>query len=217
MELFKQRLEEQQERHAGGSKWIGTGGTSPFGNGGYHPEGIRVGGDSAGNRTAVKVWDMRQFRDYDDQLELGTRNFKVALRRLRRFARQGADLELDLDDTIASTARNAGTSTCGWCPSAAIPSGADAAERGRQHGRPHRARGGTVFGRTQRVPPPRRLLLPQLPVRKPLAEKPPAPERALRTWDVLRKYNADWRLIIVGDATMSPYKILQPGARSSTT
>ena len=108
MELFKQRLEEQKERHAGGNKWIGTGGTSPFGNGGYHPEGIRVGGDSAGNRSAVKVWDMRQFRDYDDQVELGTRNFKVALRRLRRFAREGAELELDLDDTIASTARNAG-------------------------------------------------------------------------------------------------------------
>lgn len=108
MELFKERMEEQKERHAGGSKWIGTGGTSPFGNGGYHPEGIRVGGQSAGNRSAVKVWDMRQFKDYDDQVELGTRNFKVALRRLRRFAREGAELELDLDDTIASTARNAG-------------------------------------------------------------------------------------------------------------
>src|SRR3546814_15813711 len=96
MELFKQRLEEQKERHAGGSKWVGTGGTSPFGNSGYHPEGIRVGGDSAGNRSAVKVWDMRQFRDYDDRLELGIRNFKVALRRLRRFAREGAELELDL-------------------------------------------------------------------------------------------------------------------------
>jgi len=108
MEEFKKRLEEQKGRHQGGNKWIGTGGTSPFGNGGYHPEGIRVGGQSAGNRSAVKVWDMRQFKDYDDQVELGTRNFKVALRRLRRFAREGAELELDLDDTIASTARNAG-------------------------------------------------------------------------------------------------------------
>jgi uncharacterized protein len=108
MELFKERLEEQKERHAGGNKWIGTGGSSAFGHGGYHPEGIRVGGPSAGNRSAVKVWDLRQFRDYDDQIELGTRNFKVALRRLRRFARTGAELELDLDGTIASTARNAG-------------------------------------------------------------------------------------------------------------
>lgn len=108
MELFKQRLEEQQERHAGGNKWIGTGGTSAFGNSGYHPEGIRVGGESAGHRTAVKVWDERLFKEYDDQQELGTRNFKVALRRLRRFAREGAAEELDLDDTIRSTARNAG-------------------------------------------------------------------------------------------------------------
>src|SRR5690606_29461437 len=108
MELFKQRLEEQQERHSGGNKWIGTGGTSAFGHGGYHPEGIRVGGPSAGHRTAVKVWEKREFRDYDDQQELGTRNFKMALRRLRRFAREGAELELDLDDTIRSTARNAG-------------------------------------------------------------------------------------------------------------
>ncbi|SUW53392.1 Uncharacterized protein conserved in bacteria [Bordetella holmesii] len=181
MELFKQRLEEQQERHAGGSKWIGTGGTSPFGNGGYHPEGIRVGGDSAGNRTAVKVWDMRQFRDYDDQLELGTRNFKVALRRLRRFARQGRRPGTG----PGRHHRQHGAQRRPPRPAAGARApqyrqGADAAERGRQHGRPHRARGGTVFGRTQRVPPPRRLLLPQLPVRKPLAEQPPAPERALR-------------------------------------
>src|SRR5690606_6623026 len=83
-------------------------GTSAFGHGGYHPEGIRVGGPSAGHRTAVKVWEKREFRDYDDQQELGTRNFQMALRRLRRFAREGAERELDLDDTIRSTARNAG-------------------------------------------------------------------------------------------------------------
>src|SRR5690554_4454026 len=98
MEMFRERLEEQKGRHVGGSKWIGTAGSSPFGHGGYHPEGIRVGGPSAGNRTAVKVWEKREFRDYDNQQELGTRNFKMALRRLRRFAREGADLELDLDD-----------------------------------------------------------------------------------------------------------------------
>ncbi len=108
MEEFKKRLQEQKKRHAGGSKWIGTGGSSPFGAHGYHPEGIRVGGESAGNRTAIKVWEKREYRNLDDSVELGTRNIKVALRRLRRFAREGAADELDLDGTIAATARNAG-------------------------------------------------------------------------------------------------------------
>ena len=107
LEKLKRRLEEQQGRHAGGNKWIGTGGTSPFGHGGYNPEGIRIGGESR-QRRALKVWEKRQFRDLDDSVELGTRNIKVALRKLRRFARSGAAEELDLDDTISSTARNAG-------------------------------------------------------------------------------------------------------------
>ena len=107
-EEFKKRLAEQKERHAGGNKWIGTAGTSPYGHGGYHPEGIRIGGESAGNRTAIKVWEQREFRNLDDTVDLGVRNIKVALRRLRRFARQGAATELDLDGTIAGTARNAG-------------------------------------------------------------------------------------------------------------
>lgn len=107
MKTLKQRLEEQKERHQGGSKWIGTGGTSPFGNSGYNPEGIRIGGEGR-HRKAVKVWEKREYRNLDDQVELGTRNIKVALRRLRRFAREGAAEELDMDDTITSTARNAG-------------------------------------------------------------------------------------------------------------
>ncbi|HNI37327.1 MAG TPA: VWA domain-containing protein [Pseudomonadales bacterium] len=107
IEEFKKRLEEQKERHEGGNKWIGTGGTSPFGNNGYTPEGIRVGGESK-NRRAVKVWEKRQFRDLDDSTEIGSRNIKVALKRLRKFARQGAEEELDIDNTIRSTARNAG-------------------------------------------------------------------------------------------------------------
>lgn len=107
MEAFKQRLAEQEKRHQGGSKWIGTGGTSPFGHSGYHPNGIRIGGESR-NRSASKVWEKRQFRDLDQTLELGTRNLKVALRKLRLFAREGAADQLDLDDTISSTARNAG-------------------------------------------------------------------------------------------------------------
>ncbi|HWJ94935.1 MAG TPA: VWA domain-containing protein, partial [Telluria sp.] len=107
MDRLKQLLQEQKERHEGGSKWIGTGGTSPFGHGGTNPEGVRIGG-KGGNRSAVKVWDQRSYRDYDSERELGTRNIKVALRRLRRFARQGAAEELALDDTIRATASNAG-------------------------------------------------------------------------------------------------------------
>src|SRR5437762_2234182 len=107
METLRQRLAEQKGRHQGGNKWIGTAGTSPFGNSGFNPEGIRIGG-KGGNRTAVKVWDRREYRNLDDTIELGTRNIKLALRRLRQFARQGAELELDLPDTIRSTAHNAG-------------------------------------------------------------------------------------------------------------
>ena len=106
LEAFKQRLAEQKERHAGGNKWIGTGGTSPFGSGGYHPEGIRIGEAGERQGKAVKVWERREYRNLDDQVELGTRNLKMALRRLRRFARQGAAEELDLDATIADTARD---------------------------------------------------------------------------------------------------------------
>src|SRR5690625_3701473 len=107
IEEFRRRLEEQRERHEGGNRWIGTGGTSPFGHSGYHPEGIRVGGESR-HRRGVKVWEQRRFADLDDQVELGTRNLKLALRRLRQFARTGAAEELDLEETIRATARNAG-------------------------------------------------------------------------------------------------------------
>mgnify|MGYP001950851158 FL=1 len=108
METLAERLKEQEKRHEGGSKWIGTGGTSPFGANGYNPEGIRIGQEGSRHRRAVKVWDKRQFKNLDNQVEIGTRNIKVALRKLRQFARSGASDELDLDDTIASTARNAG-------------------------------------------------------------------------------------------------------------
>ncbi|MES2959241.1 MAG: hypothetical protein V4792_13710, partial [Pseudomonadota bacterium] len=108
MATLKKRFEEQKERHEGGSKMIGTGGTSPFGAYGVNPQGIRIGQASGRNKSAVKVWDQRAYKDYDDTKELGTRNIKVALRRLRRFAREGSDLELDLDDTIHATAANAG-------------------------------------------------------------------------------------------------------------
>ncbi|MGB2941479.1 MAG: VWA domain-containing protein [Candidatus Macondimonas sp.] len=108
MEALRERLENQKERHEGGNRNIGTAGRSPFGAHGYNPEGIRIGQGGARNRSAVKVWDQREFRNYDDQVELGTRNIKVALKRLRQFVREGNELELDLDDTIRATARNAG-------------------------------------------------------------------------------------------------------------
>lgn len=107
LETLNERLNEQHDRHAGGNKWIGTGGTSPFGHSGYNPEGVRIGGQSR-HKRAVKVWEKRQFRNLDDQVELGTRNMKVALRKLRKFARTGSANELDLNDTIRSTAQNAG-------------------------------------------------------------------------------------------------------------
>ena len=109
METLRQRLAEQQGRHQGGSKWIGTAGTSPFGGDGYNPEGVRIGQDKSRHRRAVKVWDKREFRDLDDGVELGTRNIKLALRRLRRFAREGAATELDMPGTIRATAHNAGS------------------------------------------------------------------------------------------------------------
>src|SRR6266853_4355040 len=108
MEALKKRLEEQKGRHQGGNKWIGTAGTSPFGAYGYNPEGVRIGQTESRHKRAVKVWDKREFRDLDDTVELGTRTIKLALRRLRKFAREGAELELDLPDTIRSTAHNAG-------------------------------------------------------------------------------------------------------------
>jgi len=212
MEEFRKRLEEQDGAHHGGNKWIGSGGTSPFGHGGRHPEGIRIGGPGKGNKSAVKVWEARAYRDYDDQVELGTRNIKVALRRLRRFAREGAELELDLHDTIESTARNAG-----WLDLKLVP------ER-------HNAVkvlmlldvGGTMDEHIRRVEElfsATKAEFKHLEFyyfhncvyerlwrnnRRRFAEK-------FDTVDVLRKYNPDYKLIFVGDATMSPYEILQPG------
>ena len=212
LERLRQLLEEQKARHEGGNKWIGTNGTSPFGNGGYNPEGIRVGGPSAGNRTAVKVWEQRAYRDYDDQVELGTRNIKVALRRLRKFAREGAADELDLDDTITSTARNAGYLDIKMVPerhnSIKVLMLLDV--------------GGTMDDHIKRT---EELFSAAKAEFKHLEfyyfhncvydfvwkhNRRRHAERHL-TWDVLRKYNSDYRLIFVGDATMSPYEVLQPG------
>jgi uncharacterized protein len=212
MERFKQLLEEQKERHEGGNKWIGTGGKSPFGNGGYNPEGIRVGGPSAGNRTAIKVWEQRAYRDYDDQVELGTRNIKIAMRRLRKFAREGAELELDMNDTIASTARNAG-----WLDIKLVPE---------RHNTVKVLMlldvGGTMddhIKRTEELFSAAKTEFKQMEfyyfhncvydfVWKNNYRRQ---SERLPTWDLIRKFNSDYRLIFVGDATMSPYEVLQPG------
>ena len=211
METLKKRLAEQKGRHEGGSKWIGTGGTSPFGNGGYNPQGIRIGGQSK-NKSAVKVWEQRAYQDYDDQQELGTRNIKVALRRLRRFAREGNELELDLPDTIRSTAANAGYLDIKMVPE-----------------RHNNVKvlllmdvGGTMDEHIQRVEELFSAVRSEFKHlefyyfhncvydfmwknnRRRFSEKFP-------TWDIIRKYNKDYKLIFVGDATMSPYEILQPG------
>ena len=210
METLKQRLEEQQGRHEGGNKWVGTGGTSPFGHGGYNPEGVRVGGPGKHGR-AVKVWEKREYRNLDDQVELGTRNIKVALRRLRRFARQGAQDELDMDATIDGTARQ------GWLDI---------------HMRAERRNtikvllfldiGGSMDAHVkmcEELFSAAKTEFKHLEFfyfhnclyegvwkdnRRRHSEKIP-------TWEVLNKYPGDWRAIFVGDATMSPYEVTMPG------
>ncbi|MDB5748922.1 MAG: hypothetical protein JWP72_3770 [Massilia sp.] len=211
MDRLNELLKEQKERHEGGSKWIGTGGTSPFGHGGANPEGVRIGG-AGRNRTAVKVWDQRSYKDYDDERELGTRNIKVALRRLRRFARHGAPDEFALDDTIRATASNAGYLDIRMQPE-----------------RKNRIKvvmlldvGGTMddhIERTEELFSAAKSEFKNMEFyyfhncvydylwknnRRRHAERFP-------TWDILRKYPPDTRVIFVGDATMSPYEVLSPG------
>lgn len=211
IEQFKQRLEEQKKRHSGGNKWIGTEGTSPFGNDGYHPEGIRVGGESK-NKRAVKVWDRRDFKNLDDSVELGTRNIKIAMRRLRKFARTGATEELDLDDTIRSTARNAGLLDIKMVP-----------ER-------HNAVKVLLFLDVGGS------MDPHVKVCEELFSAARTEFKHLEyfyfhnfiyesvwknnirrfnertaTLDLMHKYAHDYKVVFVGDASMSPYEIMQPG------
>ncbi len=211
METLKQRLEEQKGRHQGGNKWIGTAGTSPFGAYGYNPEGVRIGQDGSRHRRAVKVWDKREFRNLDDTVELGTRNIKVALKRLRKWARDGAEEELDLDGTIRSTAEQ------GWLD---------------VRTRPERRNavkvlllldiGGSMDDHVRSV---EELFSAAKSEFKHLEHyyfhnclyefvwRDNARRWTERqsTWDLLRHYGSDWKCIFVGDAAMSPYEILYPG------
>ncbi len=211
METLKKRLEEQKGRHQGGSKWIGTGGTSPFGSGGYNPEGVRIGNEGARQGRAVKVWERRDYRNLDDQVELGTRNIKVALRRLRRFARAGAPDEFDLDGTIDATAR-AGYLDIKMRPERRnlikvllffdvggsmdpfvkvceeLFSAARAEFKHMEYFYFHNCLYDYVWKDNRRR----------------WTEKIP-------TWDVLHKYPHDYKVIFIGDASMSPYEITVPG------
>ena len=212
MEALKKRLEEQKGRHQGGNKWIGTAGTSPFGAHGYNPEGVRIGQDGSRNRSAVKVWDAREYRNLDDSVELGTRNIKVALRRLRKFAREGAPEELDLDTTIDKTARNAGVLDLSLRPERhnavkvlmfldiggsmddhvrlceELFSAAKTEFKHLEYFYFHNCLYDTVWKDNRRRHSER-----------------------TRTFDIMHKYGHDYKLVFVGDATMSPYEILQPG------
>lgn len=211
IEEFKKRLKEQEERHEGGNKWIGTGGTSPFGQEGFHPEGIRVGSNGK-NKKAVKVWDKRDFKNLDDNVELGTRNIKVAMRRLRKFARTGAADELDLDDTISSTARNAGLLDIKMVPERhnavkvllfldvggsmdphvrvceELFSAARTEFKHLEYFYFHNFVYESVWKNNVRRHNERTSML-----------------------DIMHKYSHDYKVVFVGDASMSPYEILQPG------
>ncbi len=212
MKTLKQRLEEQQERHQGGNKWIGTAGTSPFGAYGFNPEGIRIGQAGGRNRTAVKVWDERQFRDYDDQVELGTRNIKLALRKLRKFAREGAADILDLPGTVRATSANAGYLDLKLVPELRntvkvlllldvggsmddhirmmdeLFSAAKAEFKHLEHFYFHNCVYEKLWKGNRR-----------------------RHDDFISTLDFLAKYGRDYRLVVVGDASMSPYEIIEPG------
>jgi hypothetical protein len=177
METLKKRFEEQKERHEGGNKMIGTGGTSPFGAYGYNPQGIRIGQDKGRNKSAVKVWDQRAYKDYDDTKELGTRNIKVALRRLRRFAREGAARARPRrhHPQHGGQRRPAGHQDGARAPQQGEGAAADG--RGRHDGRAHPPRGGALLGHQDRVQAPRVLLLPQLRLRLHVEEQPPPLQR----------------------------------------
>lgn len=211
METLKKRLEEQKGRHQGGSKWIGTAGTSPFGADGYNPEGIRIGQDESRHRRAVKVWDRREFKNFDDSVELGTRNIKVALKRLRRWIRSGADEEFDLDGTIRSTAEH------GYLDVQTRPERRNAIKLLMFFDV-----GGSMDGHIKVVEELFSAVRSEFKhmeyyyFHNCLYEGVWKDNRrrhseVLPTYDVLRTYGSDYRVIFVGDASMSPYEIVYPG------
>ena len=212
METLRKRLEEQEGRHEGGSKWIGTGGTSPFGAYGYNPEGIRIGQEGSRHRRAVKVWDKREFRNLDDTVELGTRNLKVALRRLRRFAREGAADELDLPDTIESTARNAGLLDIKMVPerhnAVKVLLFLDIGGSMDDHIRACEELFSAASSEFKHL---EYFYFHNCVYEGLWKDNRRRHGERIPTMEVLHKYPADYKLILVGDATMSPYEIQYPG------
>ena len=212
MQTLRKRLEEQRGRHQGGSKWVGTAGTSPFGAYGYNPEGVRIGQEGSRNRRAVKVWDQREYRNLDDSVELGTRNIKVALRRLRRFAREGAPEELDLDDTIRSTARNAG-----WLDLKLVPERhnavkvllfLDAGGSMDDHVRVCEELFSAARSEFKHL---EYFYFHNFIYERVWKDNRRRHTEKLATLQLLHTYSHDYKLIFVGDATMSPYEIAYPG------
>jgi uncharacterized protein with von Willebrand factor type A (vWA) domain len=211
METLRKRMDEQKERHEGGSKWIGTAGTSPFGAYGYNPEGIRIGQKENRNNRAVKVWDKRRFKDLDGTIELGTRNIKIALRRLRRFARDGAATELDLDDTIRSTARNAG-----WLDLRMVPERHNAVkvllllDVGGSMDHHVRSCEELFSAARTEFKHLEYFYFHNCPYEA-LWRHNKRRSDPMESWDLMHTYPADYKLIFVGDAHMSPYELTHPG------
>ena len=211
MEELKKRLAEQKERHQGGSKWIGTAGTSPYGAWGYNPEGVRIGQDGNRNRRAVKVWDRREFRNLDSSVELGTRNIKIALRRLRRFAREGAATELDLPDTIRATAKR------GYLDLKMVPERHNTVKvllfldvGGSMD--PHVKTCEELFSAARsEFKHLEQFYFHNCLYERVWRDNQRRFDEAVPTWDVLHTYPHDYKAIFVGDAAMSPYELVYPG------
>ena len=212
MEEFKKRMEEQKKRHQGGNKWIGTGGTSPFGAYGYNPEGIRIGQDGGRNQRAAKVWDKRNYRDLDDSIEIGTRNLKLALRRLRKFARTGSDEELDLDDTIASTARNAGLLDIKMVPerhnSVKVLLFFDVGGSMDPHVRICEELFSAARSEFKHL---KYYYFHNFLYESVWTKSHRRHSETTSTYEILNKYAKDYKVIFVGDATMAPYEITHIG------
>ena len=212
LETLRQRLREQQGRHAGGNKWIGTGGTSPFGAGGYNPEGIRIGQPESREGRAVKIWERREFRNFDDRVELGTRNLKLALRKLRRFAREGAAEELDLDGTIDATARNGGLLDLKLVPerhnALKVLLFLDVGGSMEPHVRVCEELFSAARSEFKHL---EHFYFHNFLYEQLWRDNGRRQATVVPTEQLLRTYGHDYRVIVVGDATMSPYEIVEPG------
>ena len=212
MKALAERLEEQEDRHEGGNKWIGTAGTSPFGAYGFNPEGVRIGQQSGRNRRAVKVWDRREYRNLDDSVELGTRNIKVALRRLRKFAREGALDQLDLEDTIDKTARNAGLLDIRMVPerhnAVKVLLCLDIGGSMDDHVRVCEELFSAARSEFKHL---EYFYFHNFVYESLWKDNRRRHSERMPTLDLTHKYASDYKLVFVGDATMSPYEIVYPG------